>query len=155
MIKRGDIYYIKRTALYPDSETMTDTPAVVVSSDDINEGERVQIVYLTNNPKQKSNTHVSISFFDKPSYALCENIRTCPVNKIASYIGRCTEEELEEIDKALIISLGIKVNQEQPVIVNEVTNEFCDEKDYILKLEAEKDTYKNLYENLLERILKG
>lgn len=113
--KRGEIYYV-----IPDDDTESvgseqcnhDRPAVIVSNDVGNKfSPIVEVVYLTTRPKKDLPTHVGIYTTVKPSTALCEQICTVSKMRLRKYVNECTEQEMDDIDKALLISLGISTTK--------------------------------------------
>ena len=110
-MKRGEIYYINPYKNVEGSEQRPNRPAVIVSNDTNNLfSETVEIVYLTTKPKRNLPTHVRISSSPKPSTALCEQVTTVSVNRLQHLRGECTPEEMNAIDRAMMVSLGIEVS---------------------------------------------
>lgn len=106
-MRRGDIYYIQRRDTV-GHEIAKSRPAVVVSNDKLNTCLNVvEVVYLTTAPKQAYSTHVRINSTGRPSIALCENIDCVDKRLVGNYCGRCTAQEMEELDEALLCSLGL------------------------------------------------
>ncbi len=106
-IMKGDIYYIEyfRTS---GSEQRPARPAIVVSNDmNNNVCGVVEVVYLTTQPKKDLPTHVTVRSTGKTSTALCEQITSVSIDRLETYIASCTEDEMMNIDIALMISLGI------------------------------------------------
>ena len=124
-IKRGEIFYISRGgASYSGSEQHSDRPAVVVSNNKNNENSNVvEIVYMTTQPKTDLQTHVTVRSTGRPSTVLCEQVYSVSTERIGTYIGECTDKEMENIDIALMISLQLdgsmktskKYNETSPV----------------------------------------
>lgn len=116
MIKRGEIYYIEpsKTLQTTGSEQRSNRPGIVVSNNENNEHSSiVEIVYLTTQPKNSMSTHVIINSSIKTSIALCEQVNTVAVERLADYMGQCSEDEINKIDEALMISLNIDKNEER------------------------------------------
>lgn len=106
-MKRGDIYYIAHRYTV-GSEMAKGRPAVIVSADALNDtAEVVEVVFLTTKPKKEMPTHVGINSTRLPSTACCEQITTVSKELVGDYFGRCTEEEMAEINRALRRSLDI------------------------------------------------
>lgn len=126
--KRGDIFYISNSKCYATDPSNTEgRPAIVVSSDKLNEhADVVEVVYLTTKEKRLMPTHVEV-LCKIPSTALCETIYT--VNK-----------EMEGVNAGILCSLGIAapVVDGEPVY-NSVT--------------VERNLYKHLYEDLLNKVM--
>lgn len=184
-IKRGEIFYIARGAT-SGSEQFADRPAVVVSNDENNKHSGViEVVYLTTAPKTDLPTHVIIRSTGRTSTVLCEQVTSVSVDRVNKYIGQVSEQEMKNIDIALMISLAIgedtksskayreERRRQQEEIERLKTNEtlkaekaacgantepheqVMTSSDAIVKLETERDTYKTLYEQLFERLLNG
>ena len=178
-MKRGDIYYINSFYTEEGSEQRAGRPAVIVSNDTCNEvSPVVEIVYLTAQPKKDLPTHVFIRSSTYPSTVLCEQIHSISKDRIAERIGKCTKTELEAIDNALAISLGIDFAsapaepvvkmrepteeelqqrveelQKQPPKIKEPEEEPDDTE--LVVLRTERNIYKKLYGELLESLVKG
>lgn len=151
-MKRGEIYYVERSSSVSTSgsEMYAGRPAIIVSNEKNNANSSVfEVVYLTTQPKQDLPTHVSIRSAKRNSIALCGQVTSVSEERIGDYIGVCTDFEMQQIDIALAISLGIDINAEKPVeVVKEVNN------DAIVRIETERDVYKKLYEQMLERTVR-
>lgn len=173
-MKRGEIYFIKSTHREEGSEQRGDRPAVIVSNDLNNEhSDVVEVVYMTTKPKTDLPTHVFTRSALSPSTILCEQVNSISTRRIGTWIGELTQNELAAVDTALAISLGIdfgrvevtreptkeeldalleKMKSEQPQLV-QATQEEPDTR--ILKLETERDLYRQLYNELLGKLTKG
>lgn len=174
-MKRGQIYYIRTTYSEEGSEQRGDRPAVIVSNDANNQhSETVEVVYMTTQPKNDLPTHVYIRSALKPSTVLCEQICTVSKQRVEELIGELTAAELQNLDNALAISLGLNfgpasVKEEQPAKAPETPpeepeRETCarvtakDLSEAIIntaKIAAERDTYKQLYIDLRDSLIKG
>lgn len=85
-----------------------DRPVIVISNDVGNVYSPVVIVVPTTTKIKKNlPTHFKIDF-GKPSTVLCEQVFTIPKASLGEKIYTLTYEELEELDKALAQSLGIR-----------------------------------------------
>ena len=112
-VLRGQVYYVMPTEPTIGSEMRPGRPAIVVSADWINATSSVvEVVYLTTQPKTDLPTHVPILATGIPSTALCEQVHSVDCSRLGNYCGRCTEEELQSIDNALLISLGLSMGGE-------------------------------------------
>lgn len=155
MKDRGDIYWIQKTRWGDTDGSCQEAgrPAVIVSNHQNNQhSDTLEIVYLTTAPKKDLPTHVTIRSAIEVSTALCEQITTISEDRIGNYIGKATKEEMEALENAMLISLGIETTQSEPLhyqIVDE-------QKDLASDLERERNNtlfYKRAYEELLERIM--
>ena len=90
------------------SEQKAGRPAIIVSNNKINKhSDVVEVVYLTTRKKCFAATHVPIQSTGVLSTALCEQIHSVARQRLGSYFGKCTQGELQKIDDALLISLGM------------------------------------------------
>lgn len=190
---RGQIYYV-----YPvetvGSEQEGGRPAIIVSNDVGNEFSRVvEVVYLTTMEKKPLPTHVRIDSTSRKSIALCEQIETIDKRRIGKYINEVSDEELRNLEGAMLVSLGIQTNLKGSKYLElwrKAAEEYCavnhpnalpdtkisgeEEKmsgkeigktvgvlpelrdikmePAYIKVEAQRDVYKELYMNLLKQI---
>lgn len=179
-VRRGDIFYICKSEEEPEgSEQWAGRPAVVVSNDKANQySDIIEVVYLTGKTKTPLPTHVNV-IAKIPSLALCEQITSVSKKRLGEYVKSCTTKEMQEIDKALAVSLGLLVPTKQgkaaePADSCETGQDgqnrtaadetksflFCGNKTEMelknedqIKAEVERDLYKKLYEDTLERLI--
>ena len=108
-IKRGDIWYVD-PGHGTGSEQNGGRPAIIVSNDANNRNaETVEVVYLTCREKADLPTHVTIRSTGKESTALCEQITTVSTSRLTSYKAHCTDQEMQALVIAMMISLGLEV----------------------------------------------
>lgn len=175
-IKRGDIFYITRgNTNTMGSEQYPDRPAIIVSNDKCNEHSPcVEIVYMTTQEKKPMPTHVEV-MCHVPSIALCEAVYTISKDRVGNYIRSCTDKEMDAIDEALVVSLGIdsekhltarnaiasfeirelktmnaKLEKENDRLRESKSNDASEE---IIALKTKCELYKNQYEALLEKVI--
>ena len=111
MVSRGEVYYIMPAEYTVGSEQMAGRPAIIVSNDKNNTySSVVEVVYLTTQPKNDLPTHVTIRSTSRESTALCEQIQSVSAQRIGSWCAKCTQAEMDAVDKALQISLGINAD---------------------------------------------
>jgi len=165
-IRRGDIFYIYRTAYMPSvgSEQMAGRPGIIVSNDKANSSSQtVEVVYLTTQPKTNLPTHVTIRSTGRESTALCEQITTVSKDRIGNFVCHISETEMTNLETAMLISLDLVLGNVVERIVEAPANpkevrakndgENCG--GVLVALQTERDTYKLLYEQLLDRIIKA
>ena len=110
-IRRGDIYYVRGCLDTVGSEQKGFRPAIVISNNVGNKHSKIkQVVYITTKNKNEIPTHVVINSAKYTSIAICEQIFSVSDERIGKYIGQCTEDEMKELDKALMISIGLDKN---------------------------------------------
>lgn len=112
--ERGEIYYINNgSGGQVGSEMKKDRPAIIVSNDANNKySSVVEVVYLTSKPKKELPTHVTIRSTGRMSVALCEEPTAISTERINNYICKASDKEMENIDIALMIALGINMTKE-------------------------------------------
>ena len=146
-MNRGDIFFVhlnENDAV--GSEQRAGRPAVIVSNNQNNEfAETVEVVYLTTQEKPDMPTHVTIRSSNRLSTALCEQVHTVSKKRIGNFSGRCTDNEMQSINAALLVSLGLSLDE--PVKIPAPIGE-------VLRIEVERDTYKAMYDKLLERMIR-
>lgn len=139
-IKRGEIFYIARGGATNGSEQYADRPAVVVSNDENNMHSGViEVVYLTTAPKTDLPTHVTIRSTGRTSTVLCEQVTSVSVDRVNNYIGQVSEQEMKNIDIALMISLAIGEDTKSSKAYRE---ERMRQQEEIERLKAENETLK-------------
>lgn len=107
-IRRGEIFYIARGGATNGSEQFADRPAVVVSNDENNKHSGViEVVYMTTQPKTDLPTHVTVRSTGRLSTVLCEQVSSVSTDRVNNYIGQVSEQEMKNIDIALMISLQL------------------------------------------------
>ena len=104
-MKRGEIYYINNENAV-GCEQRGIRPAVIVGNDVGNKYSPVLlVVYFTLQHKKALPTHVYVRGYGT---ALCEQIFTIDRTRLLQKKGECTESDMERINKALRISLGME-----------------------------------------------
>lgn len=117
-------------------------------------------------PKNDLPTHVFIRSALSPSTVLCEQVNSVSVKRIGTLIGKLTKSELAAVDSALAISLGIDFMDPKPAakeaehLLEEMSKQPLqivrpDPDIEKIKLETERDLYRNLYNELLSKTMKG
>lgn len=101
-VYKGDIFYIEK------GKTGEKSPAVVVSATEvIEETGCAQVAWLTNKEENSSSTHVKVMCMT-PSVAICEKLSFAYLDRFGEYIRTCTEKEIQDIDNAMLATLGIE-----------------------------------------------
>ena len=168
------------------SEQFADRPAVVVSNDENNKHSGViEVVYMTTQPKTDLPTHVTVRSTGRLSTVLCEQVSSVSTDRVNNYIGQVSEQEMKNIDIALMISLQLSGGGKTSKQYNETIQKQQEEIEYyrnkiqamqqsleekkvekpqeaageaseiVVRLETELDTYNALYEQLFERMMNG
>lgn len=145
IFRRGDIYYIINTQTDERGDPKPGRPAIIVSNDHTNAGsDCVEIVYLTTQPKRPMPTHVTLeSKPDTLSIALCESVFTIRKDRLGQFMRPCSAEEMQRVNAALAVSLGLPVASRQP------------EEGNAAALKADLDFYRRMVGELLSRLQKN
>lgn len=107
-ILKGDIYFYSRT-------TKDDIPVVIVSNNIGNRfSDYVNVVYMTKKVRNPMPTHVNLRC-QGITTAMCEQIHCIKKEHLHSFVRSCTKEELDQIDAALMLSCGIKVENDEMI----------------------------------------
>lgn len=114
-IQRGDVYYIDLGKLHNGSIQDGYRPCVIIQNNIGNKYSPCVIVCpLTSRGKKKMPTHVDIGIEDGlhfDSIVLCEQIQTRCKSEIRSFICHLSDEKMEEVNKALAISIGLELKE--------------------------------------------
>lgn len=178
--KRGEVYYIMS---YPThgNEQRSGRPAVIVSNDLNNKHSNTyEICFMTLQEKPNIPTHVTL---DRGpcinSTILCEQVSTVTSERVGSYMCTLSEDQMDLVDKAIMISLGLSSNSESSLNSSDETDEqvrilmeenisFKHELDSMQRIledynsikaqadmyEAKADMYERMYNDLLDRLMK-
>ena len=150
---RGDIFYVRRGDTFATgSEMQSGRPGIIVSNDTANaHSPCVEVVYLTSQEKKPMPTHVTVKC-KVLSTALCEGVYTVSKDRLGDFIRSASEDEMEQIDKALLVTLGLE-NMSDPESEDEEEEPEVDQSE-IISLSTERDLYKQLYEQLLDKVVR-
>ena len=140
---------------------------------------------MTTQPKTDLPTHVTVHSTGRLSTVLCEQVSSVSTDRVNNYIGQVSEQEMKNIDIALMISLQLSGGGKTSKQYNETIQKQQEEIEYyrnkiqamqqsleekktekpqeaagetseiVVRLETERNTYKALYEQLFERMLNG
>lgn len=142
---RGDIYFIEEgDSVSVGCEQSSNRPAVIISNDTGNQHSGIlMIVYLTAQRKKPLPTHVTVLSTNRCSTALCEQIMTVDKSRVGKFYGKVSHAEMERIDRAVMISLGIALKKAE---ITDITKD-----PRYIRLEAERDVYRKLFEKEREK----
>lgn len=112
-VKRGDVFYADLDPII-GSEQGSIRPVLVVQNN-VGNKYSLTVVVLPISSAKKNNmpTHIHIcgsKMLSKDSIVLAEQIRTIDRNRLMKYVGSVGVEIMEKVDKAVKISIGVKVN---------------------------------------------
>lgn len=109
-IKRGDIYYARLDSTV-GSEQQGNRPVLILQNDTGNHYSPTTIVAMLTSKKKKLYLpcHVPIKVNGKDyGIAALEQIKTIDKRRLATYVGKLIPKDMDLINRALIISLGLK-----------------------------------------------
>lgn len=146
---RGEVYWWK----FGDSvgsEEGAVRPGVIVSSEQGNKSSStVNIVFLTTKPKY-GRINVELAGAERRSWAMCNQIATVDKLRAGNYMSTLSEEEMADIDSAIMIALGLhNVTDEEDESDNDEIEAMREE---IASLKHSGFAWKKLYEKALEEI---
>lgn len=144
--KRGEVYYISKDFTH-GAEIAKGRPAVIISNDVLNTKlSTIEVVFLTTRVKPISQAYTTVRSTGLISTVVCDQITTIDKNRVGEYIGRCTPEEMQKVDKAVLYSVGLE---------NYGTELMSDEQVLfrMQKIKSERDVYKEMYDNLFDKII--
>lgn len=150
--RKGEIFWIETGKTYSIAKKVR--PGVIVSKDELNDRlPTVEIVYLTTHPKGESECHCVVGGAEKPSVALCENVLTVHNSQVGDYIGSCTQDEMDEIDKCIMRGLGLETNIYNAMATDERITELEKEKALlekeVLEARSKNELLREMYNDLL------
>ena len=112
IVKRGDIFYADLSPVV-GSEQGGVRPVIIIQNDIGNKYSPTIIIAAITSQinKAKLPTHVEISSeeygLNKDSVVLLEQIRTLDKKRLKEKIGHMTDNDMEKVDSALLISVGL------------------------------------------------
>jgi len=106
-VRRGDVY-MASFGIGKDSEQSGVRPALVLSNDRGNfHAPTVIAAAMTSQNKPVLPTHVKTLFRGTENTILLEQIQTLSENRLIQYLGRLPAEVMNEVDRALGVSVGL------------------------------------------------
>lgn len=113
------------------------------------------VVYLTTKPKGNYPTNVPINATGKPSTALCDQVTTVAKDRLGENYHVCSTKEMENVDAGIRAAFGFGLGAEA-VLDETSTGKYVASSDQeLLRIQAERDVYKQLYQDLMQQTLSG
>ena len=111
-VKRGDIYYADLSPVVGCEQGGT-RPVLIVQNNVGNyHSPTVIVAILTSKTKKKLPTHISVDSgegnLSVSSTVLLEQLRTIDKDRLQRYIGSVSDEKMNEVDQAMLVSLGLQ-----------------------------------------------
>lgn len=114
MVKRGQIYYADLDNNTTGSEQGGKRPIVILQNDVGNTYSPTTIIAIMTSRQTKSKmpTHYWVKDYIgcgliKPTMVECEQIRTIDKKRLLKKIGQLPKEEMQALEKCLLVSLGL------------------------------------------------
>jgi len=144
-IKRGEMYYADLNPVV-GSEQGGIRPVLVVQNELGNlHSPTVVVAAITGQPKRfYLPTHYSLPLgngLEMPSQAMLEQIRTIDKSRLREYVGYLDEETMKGIDRALAVSMGLDLMNQQTkedddtmllTLCKQCHQDFCDLQEHII-----------------------
>ena len=116
-VKRGDIFYADLSPVVGSEQGGT-RPVLIVQNDTGNRHSPTVIAAAITSQTGKARlpTHISLSGHDvglsRDSIVLLEQIRTIDKQRLTGFVGHLDEKAMLLVDKAIVISFGIRYLEE-------------------------------------------
>ncbi len=156
-MRRGQIYYISGQNCLGMGDTKPARPAIIISNNNLIESlDAVQVVFLSTHPQADLPTHVVIRSTGRESIALGERVAWVDKRRIGDLCGWCSPSAMEEIDSALLLSLGISIEPDEEVdadgddgLEDGPNDEVAGCVLELIRVQGERDAYKARVDKLL------
>ncbi len=112
-IMRGDVFYADLSPVI-GCEQGGNRPVIIVQNNIGNlYSPTVIVAVLTSKNKKKLPTHINIhsgeANIPADSIVLLEQLRTIDKFRLKTFLGTVSDEKMKEIDKAMLVSLGLNI----------------------------------------------
>lgn len=113
IIKRGDIYYADLSPVV-GCEQGGIRPVIVIQNNTGNKHcPTVIVAAITSQNKKPMPTHINLSVSEcklsSDSIVLLEQVRTIDKNRLKNYVGSVSDDKMNEINQAILVSFGLPV----------------------------------------------
>lgn len=110
-VKRGDIYYADLSPVV-GCEQGGIRPVIVIQNNIGNKHcPTVIVAAITSQHKKQMPTHIHLSVdecrLSSDSTIMLEQVRTIDKNRLKNFVSNITKEKMEEINQAILVSLGL------------------------------------------------
>ncbi len=109
-MRRGEIWWVNFDPAI-GAEIKKIRPAVIVSNDISNQySQRVQVVPVTSSTAKLYPPECYITIDNKTSKVMADQIMTVSKRRLSSQMGNVSMEEMDEIERIMMLQLGIKTS---------------------------------------------
>lgn len=112
-VRRGEIYYADLSPVV-GSEQGGFRPVLIIQNNVGNHYSSTTIVAAITSKEAKAglptHVHTATSGLERKSVVMLEQIRTIDKSRLLEYVGKLDKKNMQQVDQALIISLGLKHN---------------------------------------------
>ena len=112
-IKRGDICYADLSPAVGSEQGGTRPVLIVQNNIGNKHSPTVIVAVLTSKSKRKLPTHITINSGEgniaMDSTVLLEQLRTIDKFRLQKYVGSVSNEVMDQVDRAMLISLGLNI----------------------------------------------
>ena len=120
IVKRGEIYQAELGG--KTGSIQAGTRPVVIVSNSLNKkfSPTVNVLPVTSRTKNGIPVHVDIGITEglpQPSTVLTEQVATINKHQLKKYIGKCNNYKIYEIEKAMLLQLGVSASIQEKINV--------------------------------------
>jgi competence ComEA-like helix-hairpin-helix protein len=151
---RGEVYFLlyENRAMFNGSKAHR--PVLIVSSNRGNEAMPfVQILSLTTTVKYGF-LYPAVESTGKTSYVKCNEIQSVPKDDLDKYVCTLTESEMEAVDRAMLVSLGLNdsVTDGDGDEIEKLNDRIAELEDELDDIVIQRDTWKRMYDKAIDKL---
>ena len=151
-IRRGGMYWVRSEDSY-GCETASSRPGVVVSSQYGLDNSPIATVVFCTSVEKTNSISVPLKNSDRPSWAMCNQIRTVDKSRLGNKLCDVSEEELEQIDQTLCRVLGLVIDtREIDIALGESKAQIAGLEEELMAKRVEIAMLERLYEKALDML---
>ena len=92
------------------SEIKKTRPCVVISPDEINHNLRAVVIAPMTTKSRSYPTRVKVKHNNQTGWVVIDQIRTIDKKRLLKFLGKISSRELKEVEKSLLVHLGMYFN---------------------------------------------
>lgn len=151
---RGEVYYLLyENPAFPT--TRAHRPVVIVSSNKGNEVNPFVLVLGLSTKVRFGLVYPKVESTGRTSWIKANEIQSVQKDNLASYVCTLTESEMESVDKAMVIALGLSnlVMGEENDEIEKLNDRIAELEDALDDTEIERDVWKRMYGKAIDKII--